>query len=168
LLCATIGLCLPLSFLKQVQEYHVDAVDQGRMAAKYTFEPSYGFKDDPVVPKHRRHHRRSSRGSEGGDDADPTDGSGSLTYSAASSINSAAGESTDSSFADIMKVLDVQDSKELASYLHKEKHIHHRRDERSVAESLAYSTDAESMMRSMATDGESLLHGADFASTITG
>jgi hypothetical protein len=135
------------------------------MTTKYKFESSYGFKEEPA-PKPRRHHRRLSRDSEGGEDADPTDGSGSLTYSAASSINSAAGESTDSSFADIMKVLDVQDSKELTSFLQKERS--HRRDERSVAESLAYSTDAESQMRSLATDGESLLHGTDIISTITG
>jgi len=131
------------------------------MTTKYTFEttPTTYTKDEK-----RKHRRRSS--SDGGEDVDPTDGSGSLTYSAASSINS-AGESTDSSFADILRVLDVQgqDTKELAAYLQKERT---RKDERSVAESLAYSTDAESNVRSMATDAESNLHGTDFLSTITG
>ena len=41
----------------------------------------------------------------------------SLTYSASSSV---AGESTDSSFADIMKVLDINDSAEIATLMAKE------------------------------------------------
>lgn len=121
--------------------------------------------------KHRRHQRTNS------DDGDPTDGSGSLTYSAASSINS-AGESTDSSFADIMKVLDMQDPGELGPLL-KEKgispseyhmhlqqqanypaHHHHktRSSQASVASSLQYSTDGES----------NFLLGTDLVSTTTG
>ena len=129
------------------------------MATKYTFEttPTTYAKDD-----RRRHRRRTS--SDGGEDIDPTDGSGSLTYSAASSINS-AGESTDSSFAEMLRGLDVENTKELAAYLQKERT---RKDERSVAESLAYSTDAESNVRSMATDAESGLHGTESLSTITG
>lgn len=117
---------------------------------------------------HHSHH--SHFGGGGGDE-------GSLTYSsAASSINSAA-ESTDSSFADIMKVLDGPEStREIAMYLqHKEAAAAaataaRRQDERSVAESsLAYSTDAESMMRSLVTEGESTaLQGADYISTMTG
>ena len=59
--------------------------------------------------KHRnRQHQRTSSA-----DVDPTD-AGSLTYSTTSSINS-TGESTDSSFADIMKVLEMQDPSELSS-----------------------------------------------------
>ena len=103
------------------------------------------------------------------DSIKPSNGNGSLTYSAASSINS-AGESTDSSFADIMRVLDGHEggSKELAAYLKRE--AARTTDEKSIAgESLAYSTDAESqMMKSLATDAESALQGADLLSTITG
>lgn len=102
-----------------------------------------------------------SRNSSSGDD----DGTGSLTYSATSSVT---GESTDSSFGDIMKVLENQgDSKELASFL--KKHAH-RGDEKSIAadslaysaksatsDSLAYSADGESHVRSLATDGGSLV-----------
>jgi len=136
------------------------------MATKYTFETTsaatYEFKDEK-----RTRHRRNSSDATDGADGDPLDGSGSLTYSAASSINSTTGESTDSSFADIMRVLDVQDSRELASYLRKEA-ARTGKDEKSVAESLAYSTDAESHLRSLATDMESALHGADLISTITG
>lgn len=94
---------------------------------------------------------------------DDNDGSGSLTYSAASSIQS-AGESTDSSFADIMKVLD--DSKDLAVFL--KKNPQRERDEKSVAESLAYSTDAESHFRSLTTDAESRLQGADLVESMMG
>lgn len=134
--------------------------------AKYTFDaPTY----EPPAGKKKHHRRKSSKDSEGGgEDGDPLDGSGSLTYSAASSINSAAGESTDSSFADIMRVLDVQDSKGLAQVLQNHG-IRQTKDERSVAaesqHSLAYSTDAESHLRSLATDGESHLHGTGYLST---
>jgi len=145
---------------------------------KYTFDQQdYHMKSVTAAAnantrKHRRHQRTNS------DDADPTDGSGSLTYSAASSINS-AGESTDSSFADIMKVLDMQDPSELGPLM-KEKgmspaeyhmhlqqqhanypdHHHHktRSSQASVASSLQYSTDGES----------NFLHGTDLVSTITG
>ena len=131
---------------------------------KYTFDaPTY----EPPAGKKKNHRRIQSNNSEG-EDGDPLDGSGSLTYSAASSINSAAGESTDSSFADIMRVLDVQDSKELAAVIQKAR----AKDERSVAaesqHSLAYSTDAESHLRSLATDGESALNGTRYLSTIPG
>lgn len=126
--------------------------------------------------KHRgRHQHQRTHSSE---DADPSDGSGSLTYSAASSINS-AGESTDSSFADIMKVLDMQDPSELGPlmkdkgmtpaeyHMHLQQHAnypaHHqhnkgRSSQVSVASSLQYSTDGES----------NFLHGAALVSTITG
>jgi hypothetical protein len=58
-----------------------------------------------------------------------------------------------------MKVLDAQDGKDLASYLRGSSSS--RRDEKSVAESLAYSTDADTHLRSLATDGESHLRGTD-------
>lgn len=164
--------------------------------SKYTFEttPTYELSSGKKHGKnHRRHNSKDSENNH--NDHDPTDGSGSLTYSAASSINSNAGESTDSSFADIMRVLDVQDSKELAAVLQKERARHSnshfgtaRGDEQSIAaasahsltystghsltystgQSLTYSTDAESHMRSLATDAESGLHGTGILSTITG
>jgi len=146
------------------------------MTTKYSFETTakYDYRGD----KHSRRGRRgnNSLGNNSSSslytdhhdaDGDPSDGNASLTYSAASSVNSATNESTDSSFADIMRVLDGQDSKEVAAYLKKEAH-RTGRDEKSVAESLAYSTDAESHLRSLATDGESALHGTDLLSTITG
>jgi hypothetical protein len=143
---------------------------------KYTFDSFETNNHTTTKRKHRRHSSHDNSSNNDGDD--PTDGNGSLTYSAASSINS-AGESTDSSFADIMKVLDGQDTHELAAYLkHQAAKQHHNnnmnnhtsRDERSVGESLAYSTDAEShMQRSMGTDADaSGLHGTDLLSTITG
>jgi hypothetical protein len=160
--------------------------------ATYEFASADSGNNNHIQPSkrkhhnHRRHHSSNSDSNNEGDD--PTDGNGSLTYSAASSINS-AGESTDSSFADIMKVLDGQDTHELAAYLkHQAAKQHHNNnmnshsghggggtsnrggDERSVAESLAYSTDAEShMQRSMGTATDaSGLHGTDLLSTITG
>jgi len=141
-------------------------------ATRYNFESTttatYGHNSGGSNKRRGGHHRRvGSDNLSAGGDSDAQDGSGSLTYSAASSINSATGESTDSSFADIMKVLDIQDSSELAAYLRKEA-VRQGKDERSVAESLAYSTDAESHFRSLATDGESALHGADLLSTLTG
>mmetsp|Transcript_20343 Transcript_20343/g.25155 ORF Transcript_20343/g.25155 Transcript_20343/m.25155 type:complete len:386 (-) Transcript_20343:77-1234(-) len=54
-------------------------------------------------------------------DVDNTDGNGSLTYSASSSINShsTAGESTDSSFSGIMKVLDLDEDADLERLMSK-------------------------------------------------
>ena len=131
------------------------------MATTYKFDDSA-----PVRPRGGRHRRHPSNNSEN-DDNDPTDGNGSLTYSAASSINSAAGESTDSSLAGIMRVLDVQDSKELAHVLEKERARKHAKEDRSVAaesqNSLAYSTDGGSAMASLYTEntlqGTKLLAG---------
>lgn len=90
------------------------------------------------------------------EDSDPTDGNASLTYSATSSVvsgGSAAGESTDSSFADIMRVLDLQDTDELKEFIRKEgvSSIGELRSKRmasgqSVASSLVYSLDGESQM----------------------
>lgn len=121
--------------------------------------------------KGRRHHRRGSSSSKvHSEDDDPSDGSASLTYSAGSSIasrDSAAGESTDSSFADIMRVLDMQDSQELAAFMKREGVTdpskllavgsHGKKSTVSVASSLNYST-----------DGESALEGAHLLQTITG
>lgn len=130
--------------------------------AKYTFDES---PYEPPQGKKKHHRKTHSKDSEGAEDGDTLDGSGSLTYSAASSINSAAGESTDSSFADIMKVLDVQDSKEVSALIQKEL-ARQAKDERSIAaesqNSLAYSTDAESHLRSLATDAESALNGTRY------
>lgn len=142
--------------------------------------PQYEFKDASYSRKNnRRSHHHSN------DDMD--DGNGSLSYSsAASSINSSAAESTDSSFADIMKVLDGQENtRDVVQYLQQHQaarssfvsHGSGKHDTASVAdslaysanaESLAYSTDAESNVRSLATDGESALHGTDLISTVTG
>ena len=132
------------------------------VALSYTFdEPTY----EPPTGKRKNHRRAASKDSEGAEDGDPLDGSGSLTYSAASSINSAAGESTDSSFADIMRVVDAHDSKEVSALIQKEL-ARQAKDERSIAaesqNSLAYSTDAESHLRSYATDGESHLNGTRY------
>jgi hypothetical protein len=135
------------------------------MSTKYSMETTatYEFKE----PSRRT---SSSRHSHSHDD----DGNGSLTYSSAeNSVNSAAGESTDSSFADIMKVLDGPDStRDIAHYLEqKQGRARARQDERSVQESLAYSTDDQEshMMRSLVSAGDSTaLHGADLISTITG
>jgi hypothetical protein len=152
----------------------------------YTFDAAagsagpapYDFHDSKVHggghrsgPRHRRGWTGSSssintgdlEGSGGGDQLSC---SGSLTYSATSSVNSGCAESTDSSFGDIMKVLDAHDGKDLASLLRGGGGGSSRRllgSERSLAgESLAYSTDADTYMRSLATEGESHMHGADF------
>lgn len=133
------------------------------MSAKYTFD-SY---DMPASTGRGRgrHRRQYSNTSEKSEDVS-VDGAGSLTYSAASSVNSAAGESTDSSFAGIMRVLDEQgDSKELAAVLEKERmrknpHGGGAYGDRSVfsesQNSLAYSTDADSHMRSIVTEQSGL------------
>ena len=80
---------------------------------------------------------------------------------------SSTGESTDSSFADVMRVLDLQDSKELHALIKKEgvTSAEQLREKRglpshsgvSVASSLAYST-----------DGESHLEGTKLLQTIAG
>jgi hypothetical protein len=116
--------------------------------------------------KNRRHRRGSSTTNQKQrqQTEEEDDGSASLTYSAGSSIaSSAAGESTDSSFADIMKVLDVQDSEELVAFMKREgvtdpsKYRQPKASTMSVASSLNYST-----------DGESALEGAHLLQTITG
>jgi len=120
---------------------------------KYTFDdstsPTYQFK----LPSSSHSRRRKNSYDEE---------NGSLTYSAASSINSKGSkESTDSSFAEIRRALEAGgDSKDLAAFL---KHYNLQRDEKSVGvESLAYSTDAESHLRSYYGGGaDSLAYSAD-------
>lgn len=121
--------------------------------------------------QHNHHRRVGSSSGQSVEDSDPTDGNGSLTYSATSSVHSgaSAGESTDSSFADIMRVLDLQDGPELAALIKKEGITASEFRERhrtaasaaSVASSLNYSTDGESALES-ALEGSHLIH------TITG
>jgi len=89
----------------------------------------------PVVPSRlgRRRYGRSGVGrshhpqvadlrNNGGSndkDPDPSDGNGSLTYSASSSVqsHSSTGESTDSSFAEILHVLDLDDDTDLMNLM---------------------------------------------------
>lgn len=131
-------------------------------------DTTYNFSmDEPSKGAKSRRHRRGGSGKQKtyrDEDEDPSDGSASLTYSAGSSIaSSAAGESTDSSFADIMKVLDLQDSEELAAYMKREgvtdpsKYQRTKASTISVTSSLNYST-----------DGESALEGVHLLQTITG
>jgi len=90
--------------------------------------PTYNF-SDTVKPSSRPGHRRSGKKKSGSNnhnnnEVDHTDGNGSLTYSASSSIvsnsNSTAGESTDSSFSDILVHLDLHDESELHHILKKD------------------------------------------------
>ena len=141
-------------------------------APTYTFGgfPTPATSSSPRGSGHKQLGRRGSSGSSsnnhfyGFQDDDPTDGGASLTYSAASSVT---GESTDSSFADIMRVLDIQDNTELAALMKKEgvssalelkeKKGLHGNSGVSVASSLNYST-----------DGESHLEGTKLLQAITG
>jgi hypothetical protein len=146
----------------------------------FTMEPLFEAKNPPASRR---------RGSKADSTSDDTEGS--LDYS---SGNSSA-RSTDSSFADILKVLEGPEmTVDLANYL-KQQQKQNNRDDKSTAESsLAYScADGESqMMRSHFTGGGSLaystmtdgeshmvrshwtgtdastLHGADFVTTIPG
>ncbi len=122
--------------------------------------PTYSLATAPTHNSKEDLYNKKSHKRRGSDDVD----NASLTYSAASSVNS-AGESTDSSFADVMRVLDVQDSQELKDFIRKEgvssvAELRSRRgltSQQSVASSLAYST-----------DGESHLEGTKLLQTITG
>lgn len=135
-----------------------DGTDTTTTTMTTKIQPTFAFASSPtnVVSGGRGRkggrHRRSYS-----EDTDNTDGAGSLTYSATSSVQSggsAAGESTDSSFADIMRVLDLQDSDQLKEFIKKEgcTSVDELQKKRgwspgggaSVASSLAYSTDAES------------------------
>lgn len=132
--------------------------------------PQYQFASSSAVTSKKKghHHHGSSRHRRTySEDTDNTD-AGSLTYSATSSVQSggsAAGESTDSSFSDIMRVLDLQDTQQLKDLIEKEgvasvDELHRRRGGASgvsVASSLQYST-----------DGESHLEGTKLLQTIAG
>ena len=119
------------------------------MANKYTFEDTTA----PTQYEFRSSYGRGGRARRNSYDEE----NGSLTYSAASSINS--GVSTDSSFADIRRALEASgDTKELAAFLKR----HNKRADGSIAgESLAYSTDAESHLRSYGHGGDSLAYSMD-------
>jgi len=87
------------------------------MAQKPTFNFSL---EEPIKQQgHRRGRSRGSRRKPGKnvrnqiEKEDPSDGNGSLSYSASSSVQSSAGESTDSSFAEILHVLDLGEETEL-------------------------------------------------------
>ena len=117
-------------------------------------------KDDQ---RNRKYPRRR-----GSDDLDAADGNASLTYSAASSVNSggsAAGESNDSSsFAEVMRVLDLQDSFELKEFIRKEgvSVTELRNRKLSSGQSLASASLAYS------ADGDSHLDGTMLLQTIAG
>lgn len=133
-------------------------------------QPTFSFASSSSISKGGRgrkknssNHRRSFN-----EETDHTDGAGSLTYSATSSVQSGgstAGESTDSSFADIMRVLDMQDTQQLKDFIKKEGCTSVDELQRkkgwtsgmSVGSSLAYST-----------DGESALEGTKLLQTIAG
>ena len=132
-------------------------------------QPTFAFASSGSTFKGGRGRRNKHRRTYS-EDTDNTDGGGSLTYSATSSVQSggsAAGESTDSSFADIMRVLDLQDSQQLKEFIKKEGCTSVDELQRkkgwtssggmSVASSLAYST-----------DGESHLEGTKLLQTIAG
>ena len=116
---------------------------------KYTFEDATA----PTQYEFRSNYTRGGRARRNSYD----DENGSLTYSATSSINS--GVSNDSSFAEIRRALEAGgDSKELAAFLKR----HNMRADGSIAgESLAYSTDAESHLRSYGHGGDSLAYSMD-------
>ncbi|KAG7368135.1 hypothetical protein IV203_030878 [Nitzschia inconspicua] len=129
-------------------------------------QPKYQFASS--APYHGGGKKSGSRHRRSYSEDTDTDGA-SLTYSATSSVHSggsAAGESTDSSFADIMRVLDLQDSEQLKEIIKKEgvssiDELQRKRGYHSgagsVASSLAYST-----------DGDSHLEGTKLLQTIAG
>lgn len=141
-------------------------------APTYTFESTVKSTKKSFKNKKHQKQRGNNKQQHDSDDFDPTDGQGSLTYSAASSVHSggsAAGESTDSSFADIMRVLDLQenDSKELRVLCQREgvNSVGELREKRGFAASSNYSV-ASSLNYSM--DGESHLEGSQLLQTIAG
>ena len=124
--------------------------------------PQYSFASPSSTSASSKPQRRGILGRYGRNRTHSEDNSdaGSLTYSAASSVQSAGsgsasatGESTDSSFADIMRVLDLQDTQQLKDFIAKEgvaktDELYRKRGGSSsvvsVASSLQYSTDGES------------------------
>jgi hypothetical protein len=139
---------------------------------KITNRPTYSLGstgwDKPIHSTKEEQRNRKTQHQRKGSDDFSADGNVSLTYSAASSVNSggsATAESTDSTFADVMQALDLQDSWELKEFIRKEgvSSINELRSRgklssgQSLAGSLAYST-----------DGESHLEGSNLLQTITG
>ena len=99
--------------------------------------PTFTLTEEPIVQGHHRGGRnrngRRKPGSYGKKnigiargniqaDTDLSDGNGSLSYSASSSVQSqsSAGESTDSSFAEILHVLDLGEDAELMDIVSRE------------------------------------------------
>lgn len=94
--------------------------------------PTFTLTEEPIVQGHHRGGRnrngRRKPGSYGKknsniqSDTDLSDGNGSLSYSASSSVQSqsSAGESTDSSFAEILHVLDLGEDAELMDIVSRE------------------------------------------------
>lgn len=124
------------------------------LASSGSHGSTFTARDEGVGKKYPQRRRVSLE-----NDCDPSDGNASLTYSATSSVNSsgssAAGESsTDSSFADIMRVLDTEETQGLKHIMRREgvssKDELRTRTRRStssgqsVASSLVYSVDGES------------------------
>lgn len=153
---------MPITKFRRSNSKDAAGENSSRGSKKQTF--AFASSDVGLGKKKKggnRHRRTQS------EDTDNTDGAGSLTYSATSSVQSggsAAGESTDSSFADIMRVLDLQDSQQLKDYIKKEGYASvgdykkkGMSGSQSVASSLAYST-----------DGESHLEGTKLLETIAG
>jgi hypothetical protein len=110
---------------------------------------------------YKRKHRRGAQPPQ-------EDDTGSLTYSATSSVNSggsAAGESTDSSFAHIMRVLALQDGPELEEVMKREGY-----DAKAIAWAKAKNADGISVASSLnySVDGESALNGEAVLQSITG
>lgn len=113
-------------------------------------------------PRHRRGNSHQVQEEE-------DDGEGSLTYSAASS-SSSAGESTDSSLADIMKAL--EGDAELAAFCKKDPSMQKKLDKlrkQQQQQQQQQSTEAsEASSLNYSTDGESALNGEHLLQTITG
>jgi len=94
-----------------------------------------------------------------------------MTYSAGSSVQSSgssAGESTDSSFAGIMRVLDLQDGNELKALIKKEgvSSAEQLREKRGLPPASSGTSVASSLVYSL--DGESHLEGSKLLQTISG
>lgn len=156
----------PSDYWQQILRYNTG--EMKKMTNRPTYSLGSSGWDSPVqTAKEDQQRKRSLQHRRKSSDDFSADGNASLTYSAASSVNSggsAAGESNDSSFADVMRVLDLQDSWELKEFIRKEgtSSITELRSRRlssgqSMASSLAYST-----------DGESHLEGTKLLQTITG
>jgi hypothetical protein len=129
----------------------------------HAYRPSFSFAESMVgsASMGRECHlgRKTPQRRRGSDsDPDPGDGNSSLTYSVASSVTSTGSSSTgecttDSSFGDIMRVLDTEDTPEMKGFIRNNgvNSDSERRNQKvasgqSVASSSAYSTDGESLL----------------------